>query len=89
MPALLDQARALTALGSRPLVVLTAAGHERDPDWLAAQDRMAALSANSSHRVADATHAGLLDDEQGAEQSARAIDEVIRAARTGSPLAGA
>ena len=89
MPALLDQARALTALGSRPLVILTAAGHERDPDWLAAQDRMAALSANSSHRVADATHAGLLDDEQGAEQSARAIDEVIRAARTGSPLAGA
>jgi pimeloyl-ACP methyl ester carboxylesterase len=87
MPALLDQARTLTTLGSTPLVVLTAAGHDRDPTWLAAQDRMAALSSNNSHRVADATHAGLLDQEQGAEQSARAIDDVIRATRTGSPLA--
>jgi pimeloyl-ACP methyl ester carboxylesterase len=87
MSALLDQARALTALGSTPLVVLTAAGHDRDPSWLAAQDRMAALSTNTSHRVADATHAGLLEEEQGAEQSARAIDDVVLAARTGSPLA--
>jgi hypothetical protein len=87
MPALLGQARALATLGSTPLVVLTAAGHDRDLSWLAAQDRMAALSTNSSHRVADATHAGLLDEEQGAEQSARAIDDVIPAARTGPPLA--
>ncbi len=89
MPALRDRARALTTRGSPPLVVLTAAGHDRDPTWLAAQDRMAALSSNNSHRVADATHAGLLDQEQGAEQSARAIDDVIRATRTGSPLAAA
>jgi pimeloyl-ACP methyl ester carboxylesterase len=89
MPALLNQARALTTLGSTPLVVLTAAGHDRDPSWLAAQDRLAALSTNNSHRAADATHAGLLDEEQGAEQSARAIDDVIRAARTGSSLASA
>jgi pimeloyl-ACP methyl ester carboxylesterase len=89
MPALLDQARTLTALGSTPLVVLTAAGHDRDPTWLAAQDRMAALSSNSSHRLADATHAGLLDQEHGAEQSARAIDDVIHATRTGSLLAAA
>ncbi len=70
-----------------PLVVLTAAGNDGDPSWLAAQNRMAALSTNNSHRLADATHAGLLDEERGAEQSARAIDDVIRAARTGSPLA--
>jgi pimeloyl-ACP methyl ester carboxylesterase len=89
MPALLDQARALTSLGSTPLVVLTAAGHDRDPSWLAAQDRMAALSTDTSHRMADATHAGLLDEEQGAEQSARAIGDVVDAVRTGSPLAGA
>ena len=57
--------------------------------WLAAQDRLAALSTNSSHRAADATHAGLVDEEQGAEPSARAIDDVIRAARTGSSLASA
>ena len=89
MPALLDQARALTSLGSTPLVVLTAAGHDRDPSWLAAQDRMAALSTDTSHRMADATHAGLLDEEQGAEESARAIGDVVDAVRTGSPLAGA
>jgi pimeloyl-ACP methyl ester carboxylesterase len=89
MPALLDQARALTTLGSTPLVVFTAAGHEHDPSWLAAQDRMAALSSNSSHRVADATHPGLLDEEHGAEQSARAIDDVIQTTRAGSPLAAA
>jgi pimeloyl-ACP methyl ester carboxylesterase len=87
MPALLDQAGALTTLGGTPLVVLTAAGHDGDPSWLAAQDRMAALSTDNSHRVADSTHAGLLDAVRGAEQSARAIDDVIRAVRTGSPLA--
>jgi len=86
MPALLSQARALTTLGSTPLVVLTAAGHEADADWGAAQDRMATLSTTSSHRTADATHAGLLDEEHGAQLSARAIDDVIGALRTGTPL---
>jgi pimeloyl-ACP methyl ester carboxylesterase len=86
LSALLDQARALTSLGSAPLVVLTADGHESDAAWSAAQDRMAALSLNSSHREADATHAGLLDEVAGAQQSSRAIDDVVRAARTGAPL---
>jgi pimeloyl-ACP methyl ester carboxylesterase len=85
MPALMDQARALTTLDA-PLVVLTAAGHESDAPWNAAQVRMAALSTNSSHRKADATHAGLLDEESGAQQSAHAIDVVVRAARTGTTL---
>ena len=86
MPALFTQAQAMTTLGSTPLVVLTAAGHEADARWAAAQDRMVALSTNSSHRVADAAHAGLLDEERGAEQSARAIDDVVNAVRTGTPL---
>jgi pimeloyl-ACP methyl ester carboxylesterase len=86
MPALLDQAAALTTLGNRPLVVLTAAENDGDPSWSAAQDRMAALSTNSSHRIADVSHAALLDERRGAEQSARAIDDVVRAVRTGSPL---
>jgi len=87
MPALLDQAQRLSGLGSRPLVVLTAAGHDGDRDWADAQNRMAALSSNSSHRQADATHAGLLDEERGAQQSTHAIDDVVRAARTGTTLA--
>jgi pimeloyl-ACP methyl ester carboxylesterase len=86
MPALLHQAQALTTVGSAPLVVLTAAGHAGDPAWATAQGRMAALSARSSHRVADATHAGLLDEQHGAQLSARAIDDVVQAARTGTPL---
>ena len=84
MPALLSQAQRLSTLGSTPLVVLTAAGHESDAVWNAAQDRMAALSTNSSHRTADAAHAGLLDEAAGAQQSAHAIDDVVRAARTGT-----
>jgi pimeloyl-ACP methyl ester carboxylesterase len=85
LPTLLTQAQALTTLGSTPLVVLTAAGHAGDPEWAAAHDRMAALSTRSSHRTVDATHAGLLDEDHGADLSARAIDDVVRAARTGSP----
>jgi pimeloyl-ACP methyl ester carboxylesterase len=86
IPTLLIQAQALTTLGSTPLVVLTAAGHEAEPAWLAAQDRMATLSANSSHRHADATHAALLDEERGAASSVQAIDDVVRAVRAGTPL---
>jgi pimeloyl-ACP methyl ester carboxylesterase len=87
LPALLRQARALTTLGSTPLVVLTAAGHEADPVWTDAQNRMAALSTNSSHRQADVAHAGLLDEASGAQQSVHAIDDVVRAARTATTLA--
>jgi hypothetical protein len=47
---------------------------------------MAGLSTNSSHRHADATHAGLLDQSHGARLSARAIDDVVQAARSGSAL---
>jgi hypothetical protein len=54
--------------------------------WTAAQDRMAALSTNSSHLAADSTHVGLLADEQGAGMSADAIEDVVQAVITGSPL---
>jgi pimeloyl-ACP methyl ester carboxylesterase len=86
MPALFGQAQALTTLGSAPLVVLTAGGQDADPRWSAAQERMAALSTNSSHRRADATHNALLDEERGAQASRRAIEDVIQAVRTGTPL---
>ncbi len=86
LPALLRQAQELSTLGSTPLVVLTAAGHDADPVWADAQNRMATLSTNSSHRQADAAHAGLLDEASGARQSVQAIDDVVRAARTGTTL---
>jgi pimeloyl-ACP methyl ester carboxylesterase len=86
MPALLSQAQELSTLGSVPLVVLTAAGHDADPDWADAHNRMAELSTNSSHRQADAPHSGLLDEEGGADDSVHAIDDVIQALRTGGTL---
>jgi len=86
MPALFSQARELTTLGSTPLVVLTAAGHDGDQVWTDAQNRMAGLSTTSSHRQAGAGHGGLLDEASGAQQSAQAIADVVRAARTGTTL---
>jgi hypothetical protein len=47
---------------------------------------MAALSANSSHRVAESTHDGLLSEEGGARSSISAIDDVVQAVRTGAAL---
>ncbi len=83
---LLTQARALTTLGDRPLVVLTAAGNEDDPARLAGQERMAALSTNSVHRHASAGHGALLDEERGAASSVQAVVDVVRAVRAGTPL---
>jgi pimeloyl-ACP methyl ester carboxylesterase len=87
LPAVFEQAQALTSLDGKPLVVVTASDNVRGiRGWSAAQDRLATLSANSSHRVADATHIGLLDDPQASEISVRAIADVVRSARTGAPL---
>jgi pimeloyl-ACP methyl ester carboxylesterase len=87
MPTLFGQAQALTTLGDTPLMVVTASESVQTIDgWSAAQDRMAALSTNSGHRVADTTHVALLDEQRGAEVSAQAIADVVQAIRTGSPL---
>jgi pimeloyl-ACP methyl ester carboxylesterase len=87
LPTVFKQAQTLTSLGSKPLVVLTASDNIRGiRGWSAAQDHLATLSTNSSHRVADATHVGLLDDQTAAGISVRAIDDVVQSARTGTPL---
>jgi pimeloyl-ACP methyl ester carboxylesterase len=85
IPSVLDQASALTTIGSRPLIVITAvAGSE--PGWLAAHDRIAALSSVSVHRVmADATHNSLISGAD-APASAQAILDVLAAIRTGTDL---
>src|SRR4051794_19264636 len=85
LPKLFEQARALTTLGSRPLAVLTASESQQKTDgWGAAQDRLAALSSHSVHRVVESTHLGLLEDQLGSSAAVKAIDEVIASARTGS-----
>jgi pimeloyl-ACP methyl ester carboxylesterase len=87
LPAAFDQAKALHTLGGKPLAVVTATGTLHDTEgWSAAQDRLAALSTNSSHRTVNATHAGVLDDEQAALASASAITAVVAAVRTKAPV---
>ena len=81
------QAKSLTNIGDRPLVVLTA---QKDAlgGWMAAQDDLAELSTNVDHRVvADKTHAELVENEVAAAQSSRAIRDVVDAVRTGARIA--
>jgi uncharacterized protein (DUF1501 family) len=82
-----EQARTLTSLDDKPLVVVTATESiDKHEEWVDLQDRLAALSVNSDHRVADATHAGLIDDRVSFEASVQAIVDVVRSVRTGQPL---
>ena len=83
LPVLLYQAQALTSFESKPLIVITADASQDRP---AAHDRMSDLSSNSLHRFTDETHAGLLEDDSGARVSARAINDLVEAVRTGSEL---
>lgn len=83
----MQQAASLTNLDGKPLVVVTA-DTGNAAGWEQAQDRMATLSTNSSHRVAKATtHESLLYDEADSAQASQAIRDVITAVRTGKPLA--
>ena len=87
-PQVFADAQALTTLGSRPLAVLSASESvDGTSGWAAAQDRMAALSTDRIHRVVDATHAGMVEDQAPAHQSALAVDQVVHAVRTGTRLA--
>ena len=82
-----EQAKALTTIHGKPLVVVTATESlEQIKGWSEVQDRLAALSTNSQHRVADATHEGLLDDKVAFQPSVTAISDVVHAIRTGDPM---
>ena len=85
----MTQAKALTSLGDRPLIVVTAR-QDAEGGWFAAQNDLARLSTNTLHRVLDdATHAMLVEDKATAARSSRAIRDVVDAIRTGQPLMGA
>lgn len=86
LPTAFRQARALTTLGSKPLVVLTA-GRGQQTGWPAAQNKLARLSTNHAHRtVRDATHAALLDNQYFAGITSMGIKAVVVSARTGVSL---
>lgn len=84
-----DSARAaasLTDFGDKPLVVLTATVGN-DASWFRSQDRLAALSTNSSHRVIDGVdHPGMTGDPDGAAATTHAILEVVSSVRNSTPV---
>jgi pimeloyl-ACP methyl ester carboxylesterase len=85
LPAALEQARALTTIGMRPLVVVSA-GSGSQAGWSTAQERMAHLSGNVAHRVIPtATHESVLVGAD-ASASSRAILEVVSSVRTARPV---
>jgi pimeloyl-ACP methyl ester carboxylesterase len=82
----MQQAASLTDFASKPLIVITA-GRGHDAEWMLAQDKLAALSTNSRHRVvADATHQSLPLDETHAAAVSDEIRDVVTAVRTSQPL---
>lgn len=85
LPASLAQARSLRSLGTRPLIVLTAARNALD-GWLPLQEQMASLSTNSRHRVVPYTHEELVSDRAAAVASSIAIRDVVQAVRSGTAL---
>jgi pimeloyl-ACP methyl ester carboxylesterase len=85
LPAALRQAQALTSIGARPLVVVSA-GSGQQTGWLEAQDALPHLSTNSAHRVLDtATHTSLIDGVD-APASTQAILDVIASIRARTVL---
>jgi pimeloyl-ACP methyl ester carboxylesterase len=84
LPTLFRQAQALTTFGNRPLVVLTASESQQTEGWASAQNRLAALSTSSVHRVIDTTHLGLLEDQHGSAAAVAALDHVVAAVRSHS-----
>ena len=88
LPEVFEEARRLTTLGDRPLVVVTSTETARDTaGWAAAQDRLAGLSSDVVHRDVHASHQGLVDDDAGSAASVAAITAVVRAVRSDTRLA--
>jgi hypothetical protein len=86
LPTVFKQARALTTLGSKPLVVLTA-GRGQQAGWSASQEKLALLSSSHAHRtIRGATHTALLDDRYFAQLTSAGIKAVVAGARSGVRL---
>jgi len=80
------QAATLVDFAGKPLIVITA-GRGHDGSWMAAQDKLVALSSNSQHRVvADATHPSLVLDQTDAAAASKGIRDVVAAVRSSRPL---
>lgn len=93
IPETSAQARSAGSLGDRPLIVLTAVDSfaglptelatRAEQAWEELQAELAALSANSLHRVlAGTTHTSLVYNREDAQSTIAAILQVAAAART-------
>jgi pimeloyl-ACP methyl ester carboxylesterase len=83
---LTGQAAALTDLGDKPLVVLTA-GDGSDATWIQRHEDLSRLSTNSVHRVIDgATHATVIADERDSAATTQAILDAVSSVRNARPL---
>jgi pimeloyl-ACP methyl ester carboxylesterase len=86
LPRAFKQARALTTLGSKPLVVLTA-DLGQQAGWSASQDKLALLSSSHAHHTTrGATHSALLDNQYYARITSMGIKAVVFSARSGVSL---
>jgi pimeloyl-ACP methyl ester carboxylesterase len=85
LPAVLDQAAAVTSIGDRPLIVISAAPGDQ-PGWMEAQARLAGISTNGVQRVLAATHDSVILGDD-APASAQAILDVLAAVRAGGRVA--
>ena len=85
LKTVLRQSSALTSLGDRPLIVVTAVAEE-PAGWLAAQENLPRLSTASVHRVlAAATHNSLISGAD-ATASSQAILDVVTSIQAGTAL---
>jgi hypothetical protein len=86
-PIVFAQAKALISLLAAPLVVVTATESiDEHEEWIDLQARLAELSTNSQHRIAESTHEGLVDDVASFEVSVQAVLDVVQSVRTPQPV---
>ena len=86
LPQALTESQALTSIGAKPLIVLTAL-KDAMTGWLPLQKEMTGLSTNSVQRMLpDATHASLTEDETEAGAPFEAVLDVVAAVRSGGLL---
>lgn len=80
------QAAWLDDLGSKPLVVVTAAVGS-DAAWVARREQLATLSDQSDHRLVEgADHSALVHDEAHAAATSQAVLDVLASVRDEVPL---
>jgi pimeloyl-ACP methyl ester carboxylesterase len=82
-----EQAQALTTLGAKPLVVVSASENlTGTAGWEVAQEQLAALSSNSDRRTVTSSHGGVLDHPTAFNASIAGITDVVEAVRSDSSL---